>query len=765
MKLHFAGSRTVTSILHILCAAAALLLSAYLFPVPLPTLAGILLFAGNALGFLLTRSQGKRQERLLEDTTGTVKEMARQIAHGVSSFASGDMRYRLTMPGKPCLTEEGEAVAKRLRTGIDDFNSMTESPPKRICFVGANSYQEGRAAGENIARMLSGKGKIAYMIPMYTQVNHVLRMKGCRDYLAEYAPGIQNEGIFESRGNPPTAAEIALKACSETPDLSVIFITDGHTPSAVAEALAERKCRVQLVIFDATETNIGLLKQGKIASLIEQNPYGQAWNALVHLYNACEASWKPTTRKLFMDPIYIDKANYATYWDDGRNRRIMKEDERSQLTVPAPNRSGKKYRFGIIMPQKTGFFAALVEGAEAAASKLSEYGVEVELVDAYHAQEDFGSAGLYCPIIQSFIDRKFDGFMTSIIDPQVMKCVNKAVESGLKATTFSTEPSSFREIILTLMDNAEGLMGASQNLASAAEESARANIQIGLSISGIRDDMDEQQSSVSDTENRLEQLNRTMETMKASLDSYTELVRKMSAESTGGAEEMDAAVRESGELRTAIASIEHALVSFSEKLGSVKDFAGVIEGLAESTNVLAINASIQAARAGTAGKSFAVVAGEIRSLSANSRTAAENIRATVNDITGSMDEILEVSTGGSKLVDRNLAKTRGAQQTFSSITQGLRGSAESIQTIGESASEVAANGKTVKENLDAIATATGSTAERIQEISIAIAQLERQGSSLSETANSLLDMAANQKVAFSQLSVKDTEKAPGRSTR
>jgi len=191
----------------------------------------------------------------------------------------------------------------------------------------------------------------------------------------------------------------------------------------------------------------------------------------------------------------------------------------------------------------------------------------------------------------------------------------------------------------------------------------------------------------------------------------------------------------------------------------------VIEGLAESTNVLAINASIQAARAGTAGKSFAVVAGEIRSLSANSRTAAENIRATVNDITGSMDEILEVSTGGSKLVDRNLAKTRGAQQTFSSITQGLRGSAESIQTIGESASEVAANGKTVKENLDAIATATGSTAERIQEISIAIAQLERQGSSLSETANSLLDMAANQKVAFSQLSVKDTEKAPGRSTR
>ncbi|TAH55619.1 MAG: hypothetical protein EWM51_01825 [Treponema sp.] len=583
-------------------------------------------------------------------------------------------------------------MGRRLKTAIEDFNGMTEVPPKRMCFVGANSWMEGQIAGERIAALLAGKGKVLYLIPQYDQVNHVMRMKGCRDYLAEHAPGISNAGILEAKGDPETAAQLVVNSIDKHPDLSLVFITDGHTPHRVAQAVSEKKPSVKLVIFDATSVNIALLRKGLITALIEQNAFGQAWNALIYLFNSCESKWKPSTRKLLMDPIYIDRSNYQTYWDDAADKRIMREEEQKQLVVPVEYRSGKKYRFGVIMPQKTGFFEALVAGAEAAAKELSRFGVEVELRDAYHEQSDFGSATLYNPIISSFIERKFDGFMTGVIDPAVMKSINEAADKGLKVTTFSTEPSSFREIILSVIDNTESLIDSGQRLSSAAQESEQADVRIGESIIGIEEDISEQNAMISDTELLLGTLNRTIDRLNESLEVYTGLVQKMNNKS----------------------------------------------------------------RAGNAGKSFSVVAGEIRSLAANSREAAENIKKTIGDITGSMSEILTVSSKGTQLVDSNLKKAQTAQQIFESISDGLRGSTENIGKIAVSASQIGANRKNLRENIDGISRASAKTAERIKAISASIMQRNRQGEQISETSKQLLEMAEGQKTALSQLSVRES---------
>ena len=334
----------------------------------------------------------------------------------------------------------------------------------------------------------------------------------------------------------------------------------------------------------------------------------------------------------------------------------------------------------------------MVAGAEAAAKELSRFGVEVELRDAYHEQSDFGSATLYNPIISSFIERKFDGFMTGVIDPAVMKSINEAADKGLKVTTFSTEPSSFREIILSVIDNTESLIDSGQRLSSAAQESEQADVRIGESIIGIEADIREQNAVISDTELLLGTLNRTIDRLNESLEVYTGLVQKMNNESS----------------------------------------------------------------AGNAGKSFSVVAGEIRSLAANSREAAENIKKTIGDITGSMSEILTVSSKGTQLVDSNLKKAQTAQQIFESISDGLRGSTENIGKIAVSASQIGANGKNLRENIDGISRASAKTAERIKAISASIMQRNRQGEQISETSKQLLEMAEGQKTALSQLSVRES---------
>ncbi len=676
----------------VLSATGALAVCAAAFPDTLVCAITVCIVLVDCIGLFFSIKSLKQTDQFTQELDGPLKEMARQIAHGISAFAAGDLRYRLGLPKNWFKNSQTEAVGRRLKTAIEDFNGMTEVPPKRMCFVGANSWMEGQIAGERIAAMLAGKGKVLYLIPQYDQVNHVMRMKGCRDYLAEHAPGISNAGILEAKGDPETAAQLVVNSIDKHPDLSLVFITDGHTPHRVAQAVSEKKPSVKLVIFDATSVNIALLRKGLITVLIEQNAFGQAWNALIYLFNSCESKWKPSTRKLLMDPIYIDRSNYQTYWDDAADKRIMREEEQKQLVVPVEYRSGKKYRFGVIMPQKTGFFEALVAGAEAAAKELSRFGVEVELRDAYHEQSDFGSATLYNPIISSFIERKFDGFMTGVIDPAVMKSINEASDKGLKVTTFSTEPSSFREIILSVIDNTESLIDSGQRLSSAAQESEQADVRIGESIIGIEADISEQNAMISDTELLLGTLNRTIDRLNESLEVYTGLVQKMNSESS----------------------------------------------------------------AGNAGKSFSVVAGEIRSLAANSREAAENIKKTIGDITGSMSEILTVSSKGTQLVDSNLKKAQTAQQIFESISDGLRGSTENIGKIAVSASQIGANGKNLRENIDGISRASAKTAERITAISASIMQRNRQGEQISETSKQLLEMAEGQKTALSQLSVRES---------
>lgn len=691
---------------------------------------------------------------LVTDLTTVLPDAAERLTHGLSEFSSGDMRGHLQKPESGTRTTEAEVIEQLLLSCLDDFNSLTAVPLKRVCFVGANSYQEGQTAGKHIGEILSGKGKIVFLIPQYTQVNHVLRMKGCRDFLLENHPGIVSAGVFETEGSLSVAAEITRKCLTEIKDLDLIYVTDGYTPSEISKVVSAFTLRkIKLFIYDATPENIALLKKGTVTALIEQNPFAQTYNALINLYNSWETSWIPASPKLFMQPIYIDRNNYRTYWDDEKGQRVMRDEERTQLSVPVPKKSEKHYRFGVIMPEKTGFFASLVAGAEAAADVLRKFNVDVEIINVFHTQADFGSAELYIPAIESFMQQGFDGISTGIIDPDVMPEINKAAEKGLKITTFSTEPFSLREIIATMISNIALLADNSQDIAASAEESARANTQIGSSISGIKNSIDEQKNRVAANETELNTLNKMIAEMQESIEAYAAVVGKMTEESSRGASAVNETLHETKELKAAINDIYTRLSSFNEKLGTIQKFAGVIEDLAENTNVLAINASIEASRAGENGKAFGVVAGEVRTLAESSRHTAENIRETIKNITDSMDLIMKISRSGTEKVDKNLSQAADTQKVFESISAGLVQSNHTIEHINTSVSGIVSAGTGVKTNMNVIENMSNTMAARLDEIASSISELQQQGENLSKMANDLRGMASGQNLVFSQLSV------------
>jgi len=720
-------------------------------------LVAVILMLLAALAWLYAKYRAARVLSL--DVEGPLSASAKALGNCVSVFASGDLRAHASGDTSLPLSAPGQVLGSILQTALGDFNAITAVPSRRICFSGANSYREGALAGKRIGELLGGHGSVVCLIPGYNQINHVLRMKGCNNLLTEQYPGIRLAEVYESGGNRETAAEVTGRVLAEHGDLDLIYITDGHTPLSVVETIAKAgRKEVRVVAFDAMPENIDLLKKGSISCLIEQNSFAQAYNALVHLYNACETSWRPLSPKLFMEPIAIDPSNYRAYWDDAQNRRVLMEEEKAQLALPERNKSGSKYRFGLILPLSTGFFEGLGRGAEAAKKLLSDYGVSVEILDVFREWGNFGSAEIFNPVIERFVSEKYDGFATVVVDPAVVDTINAASSAGLRVTTFNTEPSSFREIVMNMIDNIGQLAENSQSLAASAEESSRATIQIGSAITGIKDDIHEQKQRVAANDRELEGLNSMIADARHSIGEYGGLVAKMTGESVEGSRLVDDMYGETKSLKDMIDRIEAELRVFNDRLSQVQEFAGVIEQLAESTNVLAINASIQAARAGTAGKAFAVVAGEVRSLAENSRHTAEGIRGMVGEITQNMKEIMRESEAGAEHVSGTLDRAQATKRSFESISSVIAAANDEISRIEKSMDGIVGMGVSVKANMDAIDRMNDTSANRLDEISVSVGELGLQGAGLSETANDLRQMAANQELVFSHLSVKDASK-------
>jgi methyl-accepting chemotaxis protein len=314
---------------------------------------------------------------------------------------------------------------------------------------------------------------------------------------------------------------------------------------------------------------------------------------------------------------------------------------------------------------------------------------------------------------------------------QPIKAIVQSVENADLNTVFKSDRKdeigdlmkSFDRFVETLKETLTRVIEAAAAVASASAE-------ISAGTEEMAAGAQEQSSQAADVSSAMEQMTRTILENSKNAAGTTETAKsaRVAAERGGKVvQESINAMRKIAEVVLKSASTVRALGKSSDQIG---DIVSVIDDIADQTNLLALNAAIEAARAGEQGRGFAVVADEVRKLAERTSTATKEIAEMIKKIQTDTTDAVVSMEAGTKEVNEGIRLADDAGNALSEIVEVFHRVTEKVAQIAAASEQQAASSEQISKNVEAISSVTHETASGIQEIARTAEDLNRLTESL-----------------------------------
>jgi methyl-accepting chemotaxis protein len=291
---------------------------------------------------------------------------------------------------------------------------------------------------------------------------------------------------------------------------------------------------------------------------------------------------------------------------------------------------------------------------------------------------------------------------------------------------------AFRSMVAKLREQIREITEGAKILAVSASE-------ISTSVTQFASSETETATAVSETSATVEEVRQTAQVASEKAQDVSENAQQVAQVSRTGETSTEASIEEMNHIKEQMESIAESVVTLSEQSQAIGAIIATVDDLTEQSNLLAVNASIEAAKAGEQGKGFAVVADEIKSLAEQSKQATAQVRTILNDIQTATSAAVMVTEQGSKAVETGVKQ---ASQTG----EYIRELATSVAQAAQAATQIAASSQQQLIGMEQVTAAMESIKQgSIQNVDSA-KQLETAAQNLDELGQRLKQLVEQYKI-------------------
>ena len=356
-----------------------------------------------------------------------------------------------------------------------------------------------------------------------------------------------------------------------------------------------------------------------------------------------------------------------------------------------------------------------------------------------------------------------DTLSTGDADLTTQLVVKRRDEISLLIESVNGFIAKFRSIMTTVKQSEEELEGAGSTLSSEISSTTSTIEQMSNSISIVNNQVQQQTENVESSASAIAEITRNIDSLENMIQGQAASVVQASAaveEMIGNINSVDRSVvkmsSEFNSLETDTkngiemnSTVNSLIQRIADQSSSMVDANSIIQNIAEQTNLLAMNAAIEAAHAGDAGKGFSVVADEIRKLAETSAEQSNKIGIELNNIQAGIKQVVDASLESEKsfqavstkiiFTGELVSQIKGAMEEQQSGSQQIM---EALQAMNNSTSEVRGAAEEMTHGGEAIMKDVHELQESMSNIQTAISEINSGTSYVKETTKKLNDVSS-----------------------
>jgi methyl-accepting chemotaxis protein len=333
------------------------------------------------------------------------------------------------------------------------------------------------------------------------------------------------------------------------------------------------------------------------------------------------------------------------------------------------------------------------------------------------------------------------------------KYLQRKDEIGALAQVFEKIIQSMRTMIGQVSLNASQVAATSEELSASAEQTSKATEQISIAIQEVASGSEQQVSHASKSTQVVTEISKGMNEAALSIQSVADLAVTSNQKATVGTKVVNETIEQINVVQQKVRSTADVVNNLGEKSKEIGQIVEIITQIATQTNLLALNAAIEAARAGEHGKGFAVVADEVRKLAEQSGQAAGEISELITKIQLEATNAIQSMNEGNVSVNQGIDMVRQTGETFKDIVKMIEEVSIQSQEVSAIIEQVNASSQNTVEMMEGIAHISEQSAGNSQNVAASAEEQNASMEEISSSAESLSRMASELQETISKFKI------------